>query len=196
MSIHTVYTLSNDDPEARTWVAFFHRHGYTQLSRVTIERVFWLQGDINVDRLHPLLVNPLYQVGSERSQLDPAQGPIVEIAYRPAVTDPETPSILEGAHALGETGLQFARLSRRYQFCGFDDAEAQSVAARFLYNKVVERIREPNETVTTLQPSGTPDPVGRVSLRGVSDEQLVELSRERSWYALLSQMKVIQANEV
>ena len=87
----------------------------------------------------------------------------MEIAYRPAVTDPETPSILAGAQALGESGLQFARLSRRYQFCGLDEAEAKSLAARFLYNKIVERIREPHEVVTTLQPSGKPDPVGTVS---------------------------------
>src|SRR5690242_7570717 len=196
MSIHTVYTLSNDDPEARTWVAFFHRHGYTQLSRVTIERVFWLQGDINVDRLHPLLVNPLYQVGSERSQLDPAQGPVVEIAYRPAVTDPETPSILEGAHALGETGLQFARLSRRFQFTGLNESEARKLASRFLYNKIVERVREPGEVVETLMPSGRPDPVAEISLRGLSDQQLQALSVERSWYAPLAQMKAIQAHEL
>jgi hypothetical protein len=60
---------------------------------------------------------------------------------------------------------------------------------------VVERIRDPHEVVTTLQPSGKPDPVGMVSLRGLSDDQLAALSRERSWYAPLSQMKVIQAHE-
>src|SRR5690348_16672472 len=159
MAIHTVYTLSKDDPEARNWVAFFHRHGYAHLSRVTIERVFWLEGDVNVNRLHPLLINPLYQVGSEHSQLDPAQGPVVEIAYRPAVTDPETPSILEGAHALGETGLLFARLSRRYQFTGLEESETRKLASRFLYNKIVERVREPGEVVETLLPAGRPDPV-------------------------------------
>jgi phosphoribosylformylglycinamidine synthase len=86
-------------------------------------------------------------------------------------------------------------LSRRYQFFGLDDAEAKSLAARFLYNQIVERIREPHEAVTTLQPSGKPDPVGTVSLRDLSDDELVALSRERSWYAPLSQMKVIQAHE-
>ena len=143
----------------------------------------------------PLLTNPLYQSAAETSQLDPTHGPIVEIAYRPAVTDPETPSILAGAHALGESGLVFARLSRRYQLCGLDEAEARTLAARFLYNKIVERIREPDEVMATLQPSGKPDPVGTVSLRGLDDESLEALSRARSWYAPLSQMKVIQAHE-
>ena len=196
MAIHTVYTISRDDPEARNWVAFFHRHGYRQLRGLTIERVYWLEGDIDVRRLEPLLINPIYQVGSNRSQLDPAQGPIVEIAYRPAVTDPETPSILEAALALGETGLQFARLSRRYQFPGLDEAEARRLAARFLYNKIVERVREPGETVATLHPTGKPDPVARISLHGLSDSELQDLSVARSWYAPLSQMKAIQAHEI
>src|SRR3990172_1137629 len=129
MPIHSIYTLSKDDPEARNWLAFFRRHGYAGLSNLLIERVFWLEGNVKVGRLMSLLVNPLYQIPAETTQLDPRQGPIVEIAYRPAVTDPETPSILAGARALGEDGLEFARLSRRYQFVGLNNAEARKVAA-------------------------------------------------------------------
>jgi len=195
MAIHAVYTLSKDDPEARSWLMFLRRHGCSGLSNLVIERVFWLEGEIDCERLMPLLVNPLYQMSSDHSQLDPAQGPIVEIAYRPAVTDPETPSILAGARALGENGLEFARLSRRYQFVGLGESEARRIAARFLYNKVVERVREPGEAVTTLRPAGNPDEVQPVSLLGLSDEQLVQLSQARSWYAPLSQMKTIQAQE-
>ncbi len=195
MAIHSVYTLSKDDPEARNWLSFVRRHGYPQLADMVIERVFWLEGEIKLENLMPLLVNPLHQVAAPSSQLDPRLGPIVEIAYRPAVTDPETPSILAGARALGENGLEFARLSRRYQFSGLSDAEARKIAARFLYNHVVERIREPGEKVTTLRPSGNPDPVGTITLLGLNDEELVALSRARSWYAPLSQMKAIQAHE-
>ncbi|MFB3923145.1 MAG: AIR synthase-related protein [Terriglobia bacterium] len=195
MAIHTVYSLSKDDPEARSWLGFFRGHGHPALSNLIIERVFWLEGEVRVERLLPLLVNPLYQVSAEKSQLDPIQGPIIEIAYRPAVTDPETPSILAGARALGEDGLEFARLSRRYQFVGLDETEARRLAARFLYNKIVERVRDPEETVTTLRPTGKPDPVQSVSLAGLRDRELEDLSRARSWYAPLSQMKVLQAYE-
>jgi len=195
MSIYSVYTLWKDDPEAHSWLSFFHRHGYPNLENLVIERVFLLEGSVNLDRLMPLLVNPLYQTAAECSQLDPRLGPIVEIAYRPAVTDPETPSILAGARALGETGLEFARLSRRYQFWGVAQSEARGIAARFLYNHVVERIREPNEVLTTLRPTGNPDPVATISFLGLSAEELVALSKARSWYAPLSQMKVLQARE-
>jgi phosphoribosylformylglycinamidine synthase subunit PurSL len=195
MSIHSVYTLSKDDAEARGWLAFFRRHGYSQLSNLIIERVYWLEGDIKVDRLLPLLANPLYQVTSTHSQLNPDSGPVVEIAYRPAVTDPETPSILVGARALGEDGLEFARLSKRYQFVGLEEAGAQKLAARFLYNKIVERVREPNEITATLRPSGKPDPVTAIALALLKDDQLMALSRAHSWYAPLAQMRVIQAHE-
>ena len=195
MAIQTVYTLSKDDPEARSWLAFLRRHGCAGLSNLVIERVYWLEGDISRDQLMPLLVNPLYQSASEHSQLDPSLGPVVEIAYRPAVTDPETPSILAGSRALGETGLEFARLSRRYQFAGLDDSDARRVAARFLYNKIVERVREPGEVLTTLRPTGNPEPVRTVSLAGMNDEELKKISKDHSWYAPLSQLKVIQAHE-
>src|SRR5579864_973986 len=151
MAIHSVYMLSKDDAEARSWLAFFRRHGYSQLSNLMIERVYWLEGDIKVDILLPLLANPLHQVTSSQTQLDGGSGPVVEIAYRPAVTDPETPSILAGARALGENGLEFARLSKRYQFIGLDEDVAKKIAARFLYNKIVERVREPDEIVSTLR---------------------------------------------
>ena len=196
VAIRSVYTVSQDDPEARSWLAFLRRHGHARLANLLIERVYWLEGKVDLERLLPLLVNPLYQTSSERSQLDPAQGPIVEVAYRPAVTDPETPSIIAAARALGENGLEFARLSRRYQFVGLEESEARQAAARFLYNQVVQRVREPDERVETLRPSGSPDPVRIVPLAGLSEAELQALSKERSWYAPLSQMKMIQAHEL
>lgn len=196
MSIQTVYILSKDDAEARNWLGFLRRHGYSHLTNLAIERVYWLEGAVRVEKLLPLLANPLYQTSATRSQLDPSAGPIVEIAYRPAVTDPETPSILAGAHALGETGLEFARLSRRYQFTGLAEEECQRLAARFLYNRVVEHIREPGEIVVTLRPTGTPDPVTSISLAGLTERELEALSQSRSWYAPLAQMKAIQAHEI
>ena len=196
MAIHSVYVLSRDDAESRSWLGFLRRHAYAELSDLSIERVFWLEGAVQVEALLPLLANPLYQKASERSLLDPARGPIVEVAYRPAVTDPETPSILAGAQALGQKGLEFARLSRRYQFTGLAPEQAHEAAARFLFNPVVERVREPGEIWTTLRPSGQPDPVRSVKLAGLGDSDLAALSRESSWYAPLAQMKVLQSHEI
>jgi len=52
---------------------------------LVIERVFWLEGAVDTqEALAFVWSNPLYQVAAPHTQLDPAQGPIVEIAYRPA----------------------------------------------------------------------------------------------------------------
>lgn len=198
MPIQAIYTLSRDDAEARSWLSFLQRRGHERLTDLVIERVYWLEGRVNSERperLIALFANPVYQTASPASRLKPADGPVIEIAYQPAVTDPETPSILAAAHALGEDGIEFARLSRRYQFSGIDAAEAKGIAERFLFNKVVERIRDPGETPKTLRPSGEPDTVRGISLADLSDAQLDELSAARSWYAPLSQMRVIQAHE-
>lgn len=196
MGICAIYTQSHDDPEARRWLRFLQRHGPRGLGGLTIERVYWLEGSFNREKLLPLFANPLYQTASAESALDPAAGPIVEIAYRPAVTDPETPSILAAARALGENGLEFARLSRRYQFAGISEAEAEAISARFLFNHVVERMRDPNEPMTALRPTGEPDPVETISLAGLDDAGLKKLSESKSWYAPLSQMRAIQAHEL
>ncbi len=195
MPIQALYTTFHDDAEARTWLGFFQRHGYRGLRELVIERVYWLEGTVRVERLAPLFANPLYQTLSHRSALDPARGPIIEIAYRPAVTDPETPSILAAAHSLGEDGLEFARLSRRYQFFGLEASQARKLAERFLFNKVVERIREPEEVVVSLRPTGAPDPAATITLAHLNDAELQQLSAARSWYAPLSQLRVIQARE-
>jgi len=75
------------------------------------------------------------------------------------------PSIIAGARALGSRACKFARLSKRYQFAGLDETEARKLAARFLYNQLVQRVREPNEVMSTLRPTGTPDPVTTITLR-------------------------------
>lgn len=195
MSICAIYTQSHDDAEARRWLRFLQRHGPRGLGGLTIERVYWLEGSFNPGKLLPLFANPLYQTAAAESALDPAAGPIVEIAYRPAVTDPETPSILAAARALGENGLEFARLSRRYQFAGISVEDAKAIATRFLFNHVIERMRDPNAPMKVLRPTGEPDPVERISLAGLDDDGLKKLSEGKSWYAPLSQMRVIQARE-
>lgn len=195
MPIHSIYTLSRDDAEARTWLLFLRRHGHRELAGLRIERVCWLEGDINPGILLPLFANPVYQTASPVSQLDPADGPIVEIAYRSAVTDPETPSIITAARALGESGLEFARLSKRYQFIGTEKNTARQLAQRFLFNNIVEHIREAGERPQSIRPTGEPEPVQSISLAGMSAGDLARLSTARSWYAPVSQMQVIQAHE-
>ncbi|MGE5551608.1 MAG: AIR synthase-related protein [Bacteroidota bacterium] len=195
MGIQTIYVRRTDDPEAASLLARLRHQGYTRLTDLIIERVYRLEGDCDAAALRPLFVNPVFEADAPVSGLDPAHGPVIEIGYRRAVTDPETPSILSGAWALGQTGLSWARLALRYQLQGVTTREAEEIAALCLYNPVVQEIIPPGHVFSSLRPTGAPDPVRRVSLLGLDDEELARASRENSWYAPLSQMRALKRYE-
>ena len=143
MPVTAIFVARADDPEATTLQRRLVAVGHAGLRQVTIERVYRLESDdgsVDVAALMPLFVNPSFESATPVSALDPAAGPIVEIGYRPAVTDPETPSILVGAHALGQTGVVWARLAHRYQFVGLAPAEANAIARESLYNPIVQDV--------------------------------------------------------
>src|SRR5512140_3733452 len=153
MPVVSVYVQRRDDPEAAALEARLRRHGHSHLKSVEIERVYRLEydpgfaslaqatrGGVSVDALRPLLANPVFETLSLESRLDSARGPVVEVGYRPAVTDPETPSILEGVRALGQGGIVWARLALRYQLAGVGEDEARRIAREALYNPVVQEL--------------------------------------------------------
>jgi phosphoribosylformylglycinamidine synthase II len=193
--IHSIFVNRADDPEAVTLLARLRAQGHTRLEGLTIERVYRLEGDVDPQSLTPLFVNSVFESGTPETVLDPAAGPIVEIGYQRAVTDPETPSILEGARALGVNALEWARLAHRYQFLGIDEAEAHQIAEEVLYNPVVQEIVPADRVWDSLRPTGTPEPVRRISLAGMSEAELQRASEENSWYAPTCQMRALQKYE-
>ncbi|MGE5530108.1 MAG: AIR synthase-related protein [Patescibacteria group bacterium] len=195
MSIQTIYIRRADDPEAAVLLARLRRRGYTALTGLSIERVYRLEGDFDLEALLPLLVNPVFENQSPRSRLVEREGPIVEIGYRRAVTDPETESILCGGRALGQGGLLWARVALRYQFRGLTQAEAEAAAAEELFNPIVQEVIPPGRVFDSLRPTGTPDDVRRISLAGLTGDELERLARDNSWYAPLSQMRALQEYE-
>jgi len=195
MGIQTIYVQRADDPGASVLLARLRHQGYQGLNGLAIERAYRLEGDFDLAALLPLFVNPVFETHAAVSRLDPQAGPIVEVGYCRAVTDPETSSILSAAWALGQEGLSWARLALRYQFQGLSAEEAMALAADSLYNQVVQEVIPPGHVFVSLRPSGEPDPVRSITLRGLSDQELLRASRDNSWYAPLSQMRVLQKYE-
>lgn len=213
MPIASLYVQRSDEPEAATLFGRLRNQGHTALKRLSIERLYRLEydpgfasleqimrGGLNFDALKTLLVNPVFETSSTESALKLKDGPIVEVGYRAAVTDPETPSIIAGARALGQNGLVWARLLLRYQFEGLSEAEALSIAQTSLSNPVVQEVfvpksGQPERRVHSLRPTGVPDPVRGVSFAELDDAELARLSESSSWYAPLSQMKALQTYE-
>lgn len=196
MAILTLYVQRPDDPQAHVLLRRLCHQGY-RLDGLLIERVFRLEGKSppDVDSLRPLFVNTLYERAHTVSQLLSSGGPIVEVGYQPAVIDPETHSILDGARAMGDMNLDWVRLGYRYQFIGADAATAERIVSEQLFNKVVQMIIPPDFPWKVLQPSGTPPQIQRISFLNLSDEQLRQLSYEYQWQAPLSQLQALQQQE-
>jgi len=194
MALANLYVQFKQDPEAENLLKGLRDLGYS-LDGLRIERVIRLEGDADIRKLLPMFVNPLYQTHSLKSDLAPNDGPIIEIGYQRAVTDPETPSIFDGAHALNVEGLEWARLSSRYQFVGASREDAEKIVSENLFNPIVQTKIESEQPWDSLRPHGVPDEVRHVRLVRLSDEELLDLSEKNSWYAPLSQLKALQEYE-
>ncbi len=183
-----------EDPEAQALFIRLRNEGFERLEGVSIERVFRLEEitESQAFSLAPLFCHPETETLASKSGLVERDGPVVEIGYQRAVTDPELPSILRGAGALGVDGLEWARIAHRYQFRGLDRRTALDIASRYLFNPQVQVMITPGETWDSLKPHGETGPVETVCLEGLDRKALSELSEKRRLFLDAEQMLVLK----
>lgn len=179
MSIHKIYVRDEMNPK----------------TDMELETVYLLEGDVDIHKLMPIFVNPKYQNASFESELTDVRGPIFEVRYKKSVVDPELNSLLVAARALGEHGLLWGRVGKRYQFIGISQDEAWKIMQERFFNPVVQEIVDAGEKLETLKPTGTPDAVKNISLSDMEDDDLIKLSDTRSWNAPLAQLQVVRQHE-
>ncbi len=184
----------SDNPEADILLKRLHSEGFYNLRKVNIEKVYRLEGITGKQTflLKPLLCHSFAETMSESSALRDEDGPIFEVGYQRAVTDPELPSVLHGAAALGINELEWVRIAHRYQFVGIDRKTAEMIVKRYLYNPQVQVIINADEEWKTLKPQGEAGPVEHVSLKSLSDDRMLMLSEERRLFLNLEQMRELQ----
>jgi len=196
--ITTVYVIrTGENPKAAWLLKKLHHEKYSELKNIYIETVYRLEGIDQTDagRLSPLFHNPASEKISFSSMLNEGSGPVIEIGYQRAVTDPELPSVIRGANALGVDNLEWVRIFHRYQFQGIDNETALKIAERYLYNPQVQIIVSENQKWDTLKPRGEPGPVESISLLNYNDDQLLEISDKKRLFLSIAQMKTLQEME-
>lgn len=193
--ISTLYLRrTRDDPQAQILLQRLQMEGFCRLQSLLIEKVFRLEGITQKEAisLKPLFCNPSTETLTSRSDLIETQGPILEVGYQRAVTDPELPSILRSARSLGIMNLDWVRIAHRYQFIGIDLSTAEQIVTRYLYNSQVHVIISARETWDTLKPQGEAGPVEQIVLEGLSSEELLNLSENRRLFLNAEQMLALQ----
>jgi len=173
----------------------FVRAGYPNVL-VTSDTVYRVQGNFNPNDILPLLYNP--QAG--QSVVDflnrPDNSGVVEIAYRPSVTDPETESGLAASRLMGVVGVEWIRKSQLYtiQGLGVDDKIAEKVltSSRLYFNPVVHVVVKGDTYKHQLRPTGRPLPLEHFDFRGEPIEELLELSKRKRWNLKTTQILKLQ----
>ena len=144
--------------------ALFVNAGYPNIS-VQVDTVYRIQGDFDFERIRPLLANlqagqSIQETTGERPNRSKKYG-VVEIAYRPSVTDPETDSGLAAAELMGITGVEWIRVSRLYTVHGVNSRIAEEVitSSRLYFNPAVHVVAKGEIYTKSLKPTGKPRPL-------------------------------------
>ncbi|MDW8403304.1 phosphoribosylformylglycinamidine synthase subunit PurL [Chloroflexus sp.] len=144
-----------------------------------------------VDPNHPL-TDPL---------LPETDALVLEVAYRPGVTDSEGESVIEGARRLGVRGLEHARALRRYLLPpDTDPAQAAAdLSIEVVHTTIAYHPGQPDSARTAWYAMLVADPapakpvVATVPLRAADDAELLEISRRGVLALDLAEMRAIQA---
>ncbi|SHF37002.1 phosphoribosylformylglycinamidine synthase subunit II [Desulfofundulus australicus DSM 11792] len=171
-----------------------HALGIDAVQKVRTAKVYRFEGiDESAARLlaEKLLAEAVFQDYTINAPIIKDAPVVVEVAYKPGVMNPEAASLMKAARDLGIEGLVAADSSREYGFYGQDinSQHIDVILERLLVNATVERVV--TEKPATLLISGRPGQTEIIPLRGMSDAELMELSRDRL-FLNLEEMKTIQ----
>ena len=204
--VDVITNKPSDDPRGGEVLSQSQALGVIGLTDVRVADVFHLRCDaLNADQVSdlvgtlltdPVVQNARWRDESEVDEPVPAQGRVVEVAPQPGVTDSVAESLVHAAHALGFTGLTHAATGHRYTLTGdLDDVAVKRLAIGLLANEVIHRwaIDE------VLPPAFAEDTepviaVDHIPIRGVDDELLLLISKERRLSLDLIEMRAIRAH--
>ncbi len=173
--------------------AAFTRAGFPD-AQIDVARSYRLEGEGDLSALNQLFANPA--AGEYIDNSSPKSNETrIEVAYRPAVIDPETHSGLAAAEALG-VPLDWMRSGVEYRVSDIDADKAREVVEQSLLNPVVQIVVGPNDYRKTLRPTGTPSMVQHFDLLSLNNTELEQLSTDMSWYAPLEQLRVVMEHQL
>lgn len=195
--ITTIYKTRVDrkNPVALSWLKIFRKY-FPHIQDVNIENVLRLEGNISEDDINKMIrvfCYPGAEVDTRSTVLKENQGPILEISYQRAWTDPELSSIEHAAQAMQVTGLEWPRLATRFQFVGLDTTEADEAARRFLFDEKSQVFIQPGENWDSLKPQGERGEQLRLNVANMPFQEFKELSNNWRLFLPDEQIPAISA---
>lgn len=118
---------------------------------------------------------------------------MLEVAYRPGVTDPVAEQIVRAARQLGFTGVQRAATGFRFKVEGLKTESLEKLASQLLANNVIQHWRPGEITPSFPEEAEASGEVEIVPILELSNSELLEVSKNRRAALDLAEMQAIQA---
>jgi phosphoribosylformylglycinamidine synthase subunit PurSL len=188
------------DSRAVELLAQIARLGIEHVQQARVSDIYFLRGDLSpaeLERLaEELLADPI--VETYRLTSPPLGGIeggnlVIEVGFRPGVTDPVAENLLQRAHLLGIGAVEATSTGNRYTFEGdLSTDDLHRIAREILCNDVIQTY-----ALGVLQPAFVPraepsDEIEIVPLREADDETLARMSVERVLFLSLEEMQAIR----
>lgn len=192
------------DPRSAGFLADAHALGLSQVTRIECADLFFVSGNLDEADLHrlahELLSDPLVQtVAWESISHTPAgaqveSGHLLEVALRPGVTDPVAEQVVRASHLMGIGGVQQASTGQRFMVWGdnLDEETLRLLAGRLLANPIIQWFTLGEIQPVFPQAAQASGVIETIPVRDLTDQQLLELSRNRRAALDLAEMQAIQ----
>lgn len=206
MPIHKIIVQTKShDPRSGGYLKNAHALGYPHLKSIQVHDLFFTEGQLSQQDLQQLalklLSDPVTQTASWIELPAPLSTPendrvILEVAFRPGVTDTVAEQLVRAARELGIDGIQRAATGQRFILQFNEDTNcmsvSESIAKSLLANDVIQYW-----TLGEIMPSFSADRAssGEVILlpiRALGDEELIALSKDRRAALDLAEMQAIR----
>ncbi|HEX2996517.1 MAG TPA: phosphoribosylformylglycinamidine synthase subunit PurS, partial [Anaerolineales bacterium] len=212
MSIYRFIAQSKfSDPRAEIYLSDARALGFNDLQRITCQDLYFAEGQLSQEICQQLalklLTDPVTQsmawtelpTAASTTPAAPlsarsSTGTImVEVALRPGVTDPVAEQIVRASRELGLDGVCRAATGMRFLIEGADRETAEKLAKRLLANNVIQQWTIGEITPSFPEETASSGVVETIPVRGLDDERLLAVSKQRLAALDLAEMKVIQS---
>jgi len=170
--------------------------GISGVRDVRVSDVYLFEGDVSDDEIRRIAEELLTDFVTQEYVVDEAPGEtgtVVEVAYNHGVMDPVEGSLYKAIADMGITSVRAAKTMKRYAIEGdLSRDEIALITDKLLVNKIIQHVAQPGEEAFLhAKPVEGVERI-EVALIGLSDEDLMTLSRDRFLSLNLEEMRVLK----
>jgi phosphoribosylformylglycinamidine synthase len=202
-----VQPSTSNDPRAQGFLSDARALGLDQIQSIQCSDLYFLRGHLIQDQLteiaERILHDPVTQqvdwqefyMPSDEVPLASTNEMVVEVTYRPGVTDPVAEQLLRATRMINHYKVDAASSGQRFVVKGENLSPdlMHKLAKRLFANAVIQYYALGRITPTFPQETIASGRVDRFQLAEMSSEQLLRLSQERRAALNLEEMQAIQS---